>query len=78
MYRDFAKRRADKLGIAGTVENLSDGTVAVVAEGDEEKLKEYLGDLKKGPILAKVISIEAEWLTPGGTFKDFRILYYGR
>ena len=78
LFRDFAKRKADKLGLVGTAENMDDGTVFVVAEGDKSKLEEYLSYLKKGPIFARVSNIETEWLPASGTFGNFRILFYGR
>ncbi len=78
MFRDFAKRKADELELVGTVENMADGTVFVVAEGDGAKLEELLGHLKKGPLFANVLSIEANWFPPAGVFTDFKILYYGR
>jgi len=78
MFRDFAKRKADKLGLLGTVENMDDGAVFVVAEGEKPKLEEFLKYLKKGPIFAKVSRIETEWFPATGTFNDFRILFYSR
>lgn len=78
MFRDFAMRKAKELGLVGTVENMEDGTVFVVAEGDSAKLDEFLAYLKKGPIFANVLSIEANWLPPAGVLTDFKILYYGR
>ncbi|MCD6575782.1 MAG: acylphosphatase [Nanoarchaeota archaeon] len=62
---------ARKLGIVGWVRNLRDGRVEIVAEGSEEKLKEFVEWLKKGPILAKVVDIVIEEETPTGEFSDF-------
>lgn len=62
---------ADRLGIKGWVRNLRDGRVEIVAEGDEEKLKEFVNWLKKGPILAKVVDIVIEEETPTGEFTNF-------
>jgi acylphosphatase len=77
MFRDFVMRKARALGLSGTVENMKDGSVFVVAEGNREKLEEVLVQLKKGSIFARVLSIEAKWLPASGAFKDFRILFYG-
>ena len=38
MYRDFAARTAKKLSVVGEVENQKDGTVKVVAQGEEKNL----------------------------------------
>ena len=57
MYRDFALRHARRFGIVGTVENLLDGSVHIIAQGTREKLELLLKDLKRGPILANVKDI---------------------
>lgn len=75
MYRDFARRNAKRRGIFGTVQNLSDGTVAVIAEGDETKLGDFLLVLRKGPALARVDSVETKWSEATGTLTDFKIVY---
>lgn len=75
MFRDFAKRKAIKLGLVGTVQNQGDGSVIVVAEGDEVALNEYVEYLNKGPILAKVKNVRIEWLEASGIFDDFSIVY---
>jgi len=75
MFRDFARRKARKLKLAGTVKNLEDGSVFVAAEGEEEKLNAFLGYLKRGPVLARVERVEQKWLQATGEFSDFRILY---
>ena len=78
MYRDFARRKARPLGLTGTVENLSNGNVYVVAEGDEALLARYLEALKKGPFLARVTGVTEKWLPATGEFNDFNIIFYGR
>lgn len=79
MYRDFVKRNAKKLGLTGTVENIPDGSVFVVAEGDDEALKKLIPLLWEGPLIsrmvAKVEGIEEAWGEATKTFPDFKILY---
>lgn len=75
MFRDFAQRKARKLGIVGTVENLSDGSVKVVAQGSEVKLIELISYLEKGPILANVEKVSVRWTEAEEFFKDFRIIF---
>ena len=77
LFRDFTFRTAKKLYITGTVENLPDGTVRVVAEGDEDKLNTFLEKLKKGPLFSKVEDIKIDWFASAGDFKDFKIAYHG-
>ena len=75
MFRDFAKRKADALGLAGSVQNMPDGSVNVVAEGEEEKLKKFIELLKKGPLLARVDDVSVKWPEPQENFLGFQILY---
>ena len=74
-YRDYTNKKAKKLGITGFVKNETDGKVLAVAEGEEEKLKEFVRWVKRGPLLAQVEKIEVEWGKAKGEFTDFEILY---
>jgi len=72
-YRDSARRRANKLGIVGFVKNESDGTVSIVAEGEEESLKKFIKWCYNGPILAKVTAVDVQWKQASGEFTKFSI-----
>ncbi|MHA2357460.1 MAG: acylphosphatase [Candidatus Heimdallarchaeaceae archaeon] len=69
--RDFAQ----KLGLRGTVRNVHDGSVEIVAEGKEEVLNRLISFAKKGPPSAKVYNIELEWKDPKNDLPFFRIIY---
>jgi acylphosphatase len=79
MFRDFVKRNAQKLGLTGTVENLPDGRVYVVAEGKEEQLKKLIPIIWKKPFVSRMVAsienIEEQWSEATGIFPDFQILY---
>jgi acylphosphatase len=75
MYRDFAQRHARRFGVVGTVRNLPDGTVEIVAQGEKTALEKLLRDLHKGPLLAKVTGVEKEWRSPEKKFDSFDIVY---
>ncbi len=60
-YRAFAQRYALDLGLAGQSENLSDGRVEVVAEGDREGLEQLLVHLRQGPTHAAVGDLDVIW-----------------
>ncbi len=79
MFRDFVKRNAQKLDLTGTVENHSDGSVFVVAEGKEEQLKKFIPILRKKPFISRIVAhvenIEEKWGEGTGEFPDFQILY---
>ncbi|OHA18792.1 MAG: hypothetical protein A2664_04780 [Candidatus Taylorbacteria bacterium RIFCSPHIGHO2_01_FULL_46_22b] len=72
-YRAFARRHARTLGITGTVRNLEDGSVEVIAEGDPALLIEFLGKLKEGSFFSKVQNIQAEYKESTGGFSGFNI-----
>lgn len=53
-FRTEAKRQADELGITGFAENQSDGSVYIEAEGEKEKLNQFVKWCNVGPKMAKV------------------------
>lgn len=75
MYRDFAQRHAKKHHIVGTVKNLPDKTVEVVAQGEDKDLEAYLKKLHRGSLLARVDEVDITWREPSATCKGFKIVY---
>lgn len=75
MYRDFVRRSARALRIVGEVENMSDGSVRVYAEGEEEALNRFVERLKKGSTFSRVDNVAYQFVAPRGGFSDFLILY---
>jgi len=74
-FRESTRREAAGLGVFGWVRNRSDGTVEVVAEGPEEKVKKLVLWCHQGPPIAMVNSVhekEEEWV---GEFKSFDITF---
>ena len=53
MFRDFACRKARKIGVTGFVRNLPDGTVEVIAQGAKNNLEKLIVYLHKGSMLSK-------------------------
>ena len=74
MFRDFVRRQARRVRLTGTVENLSDGSVRVLAQCDEAKLREFIERLKRGSILARVESVEVSWREVSDQLDGFRII----
>lgn len=56
------------LGLTGFAENRPDETVYIEAEGDQEKIKEFVVWCRTGPDSADVIRVDTEY---GGEFKGF-------
>lgn len=57
-FRASAKEAANKLNINGFAQNQTDGSVYIEAEGDEEKLNQFVEWCKQGPPRAEVINVE--------------------
>jgi acylphosphatase len=75
MFRDFVTRKARRLGIAGWVRNISDGTVEIVAQGERSALERLLTKVHRGPLLARVDAVQAEYRAPGEALGEFQIRY---
>lgn len=76
MYRDFAQRKAKRLGLSGTVKNMPDGSVTLIAEGEESILLKYIELLKTGPVLSRVNDVAVSWKESTGEFDNkFKILF---
>ncbi len=65
-YRYFALKEAERLGLTGFARNHTDGSVEVVAEGDDERLRAFEERLGEGPAFAAVSGVEASDLAPRG------------
>lgn len=65
-YRAFVQAHARNLNLSGYAENLADGRVEVVAEGEEAALGDLLLRLKQGPAHAEVQSVSTEYAESTG------------
>ena len=70
-YRYYAERQANRLGLTGYVRNMPDGSVDVVAEGDENVLRGFLVLLRRGPSGAEVAEVKSEFVPATGEFGGF-------
>lgn len=74
-FRDSIRNKARKLDLTGWVSNESNGTVKVVAEGEEGKLEELIKWCYNGPVIARVEKINIKWQEAAGQFEGFEIKY---
>ncbi len=65
-YRLWVQRYARDLQLTGYAENLSDGRVEVIAEGQQADLERLLHWLARGPKHAVVSAIETQWADATG------------
>jgi acylphosphatase len=73
-FRASTQREAKRIGLSGWVKNRPDGAVEVLAEGEEEGLKELIAWAQKGPSAARVERVDVRWRGFVGDFPDFRII----
>lgn len=71
-YRASAQAEAQRLGLAGFARNMPDGSVYCEAEGEENRLQEFVKWCHHGPQLAKVETVDVEEGAVQG-FADFGI-----
>ncbi|MGH7679450.1 MAG: acylphosphatase [Gemmatimonadaceae bacterium] len=57
-FRWFVREQARRLGLAGWVRNLPDGSVEVAASGVEQQIALFRGELQRGPRGAAVERLE--------------------
>jgi acylphosphatase len=72
-FRFFVRDAARAEGVTGTVRNLDDGAVEIVAAGDLDALDRFERRVRQGPPGARVDDVMVEPAPPGGA-TDFRIL----
>ena len=73
-FRPFVYRLAKSLNLRGWILN-STGSVHILIQGEEEKIKKFLDDLiKEAPPLSKIEKIEKEEINTTEKFIDFSII----
>ncbi|RQW77815.1 MAG: acylphosphatase, partial [Methanothrix sp.] len=70
-YRGKVAQTALALGLKGTVENLSDGRVKIIAEGDEDKLRWFEEAITIKNTLIRVDSVEKIYSQASGDVSGF-------
>jgi len=74
-FRMTAQYHAVKLGVAGTVRNLNDGSVEVFAAGKRPVIEAFLETLRHSPGPGRVDSLQREDLVPAKTYDGFKIIH---
>lgn len=74
-FRYWTLKRAQLLKLTGWVRNISKGTVEIVAEGEKDKLEEFIKRCHRGPDVANVEKVEVKWGEAAGEFVGFEMRY---
>jgi len=74
-FRYWTVRKAEELGLTGTVRNNDDGTVGIVAEGPQSVVLELRRWLRSPEAPGRVDDVQEAVSVATGTFSDFRVAY---
>ena len=72
-YRAFIMKTAQKLKLVGYVENLPDGSVRIVCEGERKAIEEFSEKIRLKNDLVYVESLRRNFSKPKGEFKRFEV-----
>jgi acylphosphatase len=74
-FRYWTVRKAEELGLTGTVRNNDDGSVGIVAEGPQAAVLEFRRWLRSPEAPGRVANVEEQVTAATGEFKDFDVVY---
>ena len=74
-FRYFVESIASKYDISGYVRNTFDRKVEIVCQGEEEDLKQFIDDIKKGPAFSVVTDIKIEKIKDSKKYSIFDIKF---
>ena len=76
-FRWFVRREAELLGLVGIVQNLPDGRVEIITEGEREIIEKLVDVLKVGNGISQVDSSHINWSDAEGKYMNFKIQFPG-
>jgi acylphosphatase len=74
-FRFFTREQATRHRIMGWVRNCPDGSVEIMAEGEDKLLDEFIEKIKSGPMFGLVTEVSLDRSEPTNTYKDFSIRF---
>jgi len=72
-FRGYTQVKAREFELKGWVQNLPDGRVEAIFEGDRENIEKMVNWAKIGPPAAQVNGLEVNWQEYKGEFNTFQI-----
>lgn len=73
-FRLFTQNKAKHFAVNGSVRNLSDGRVEIIAEAENIIIEKFIQWCHKGPVTARVDQVDITELEPDGALTSFEIL----
>lgn len=74
-FRASTRDRANHLGVTGWARNLPDGTVEIVAQGEDAQVQALMEWARQGPPQARVTDLRVEELSDSVELKEFEVRY---
>jgi len=71
----WVRDAASQLGLKGVVFEKGDGSVKIIAEGEEESLEELKDEVEEADFSSHIENFYMNWGEPKGEFQDFYIEY---
>ncbi|MBK6936738.1 MAG: acylphosphatase [Chitinophagaceae bacterium] len=72
-FRQYAKEKATELGLSGTIQNIAEGRVLIIATGTTSQLALFTEWCKTGPPRSIVNGLERQEI-PLQSFTDFSVI----
>ncbi|HUE39124.1 MAG TPA: acylphosphatase [Candidatus Binatia bacterium] len=72
-YRASARQRARELGLTGYARNCDDGSVEIIAEGEERRVEQLIAWCRTGPPGARVETVDVRRVPATGEFSGFEV-----
>ena len=74
-FRFFVQKNGEELGLTGWVRNMSDGSVTMEMQGEQEKVEELTRRIQAGNFFIKVKSLSLDTMEPVPGEEGFSIRY---
>lgn len=72
-FRQSTKEMADSLGLTGWVKNLDDGRVELIAQGEDQAVRQLEAWLNQGPELATVAEVASSLVSQSEQYETFSV-----
>lgn len=72
-FRYYVMQKAQEMRLKGFVQNLPNGEVEAVVEGDKLFIDDIYRAMQRGPTKAKVNDHAIQWMDPKNDFRTFMI-----
>ncbi len=72
-YRMFVEDTARREGLRGYVRNQHDGSVEILAEGDDESMLRFEQAIRRGPIGARIDEVDTTDVGASGRYHTFSV-----